>query len=83
MTVEIMDSLASAFPEQGDVWAKNVNITADGQVSLTAFAKTRAAELAFNDRLIAHPGISGVELGEDRGTNPIQFTVNFTYNPRQ
>ena len=82
VTVQTMEGLATVFPEQGDVWAKNLIIKDSGQVTLTAFAKSRAAELAFNDRLISHPGVTAVATEGERGTNPIEFTVTFTYNPR-
>lgn len=83
VTVQTIDGLASVFPEQGDVWAKNLVIKDNGQVTLTAFARSRAAELAFNDRLISHPGVTKVGTEGERGTNPIEFTVSFTYNPIQ
>ncbi len=82
VTVQMIDSLISVFPEKGDVWAKSIEMKDTGQIVITAFARTRAAELSLSDRLIALPGVTGVGTEDERGTNPIEFTIIFKYNPR-
>ena len=85
VTVQTIDSLASVFPEQGDVWAKDLRITEGGQVTCTAFAKNDAAVAALRDRLISHPGVSAVATEGERvsGGSPIQFTITFKYDTGQ
>jgi Tfp pilus assembly protein PilN len=82
VTVQMLNGLVAVFPEQGDVWAKSVEVKEDGTVSCTVFAKNQTALAAFRDRLMAQPGVTNVGTDIERGTNPIEFTINFRYNPQ-
>lgn len=82
LTVQMLDGLVSVFPEQGDVWAKSVELKEDGTVTCMVFAKNQAAAIAFGDRLSAHPGVTNVNYEGERGQNPIELIISFKYNPQ-
>jgi hypothetical protein len=76
----ILEGVVSAFPEQGDVWAKTIQITEGPKVTCTGFAKTHAALLALHDRLRARPEVSTLQVQQERGENPIQFSLTFKWD---
>lgn len=79
VNLQILEALDSSFPEGGDVWAKNVQ-TADGaKITVTGFARNHAVLLAFLDRLRAHPEIHSVQVQQERGENPIQFSMSYKW----
>ena len=78
--LQLLEALFAAFPEQGDVWAKSIQIKT-GTVAVTGFSRTRPAILALTDRLRALPGVSGVQTQQIRGENPIQFTLIYKWSP--
>ena len=75
--LQLLETLFAAFPEQGDVWAKSIQIKPGGVVVCTGFAHNRPAILALTDRLRARPGVTGVQTQQIRGENPVQFTVAY------
>jgi Tfp pilus assembly protein PilN len=79
--LQVLETLFAAFPEQGDVWAKTIQIKAGGTVICTGFARNRPAILALTDRLRTHPGVSAVQTQQIRGENPIQFTLTYKCAP--
>ena len=79
--LQVIETLFSAFPEQGDVWAKSIQIKPDGGVVCTGFARNRPAILALTDRLRKSQGVSGVQTQSIRGENPIQFTLTYKWAP--
>jgi hypothetical protein len=83
ITVQTLEGLISVFPEQGEVWAKNIHITQDGKVTCTGFTKSQAALLAMHARLRAHAGVTDVQILSERGDSPIQFSITFNYDPHQ
>jgi hypothetical protein len=71
----VMEKIAAAFPDQGDVWAKSVQIAENGKVTCTGYARTQSALAAFQDKLRADKSIKEVSTQNMRGNNPIQFTI--------
>jgi hypothetical protein len=77
--LQILEGLAAAFPDQGDVWAKSVQITDGTKVNCTGFAKNQSSMLAWLDRLRSRKDVSGVQVQQVRGENPIQFSVIYKW----
>lgn len=75
--LQVMEGLMASFPESGEVWAKSIQIGSGYKVTCAGFARNQAALLATLARLRARPDVSGVQLQQTRGDNPIQFL--FTY----
>ncbi len=75
----VLEGVIAAFPEKGDVWAKNIEIADAAKVTCTGFARSHAALLGFLDRLKARPEISTIQVQQERGDNPIQFTMTFKW----
>ncbi|HEX8295663.1 MAG TPA: hypothetical protein VF593_05150 [Chthoniobacteraceae bacterium] len=80
--IQLFDSLVEAFPEQGEVWAKTVEVDADHKVTGAAFARSEAALTNFLDRLRARPGVVGLQRLQSRGENPIQFSFTYRWEAR-
>jgi hypothetical protein len=76
-TLKLMEEIVGAFPEQGDVWAKSVEVGEHGKVTCTGFARSQSALSGLLDRLRERKDFSGVQIQQVRGANPIQFTIGF------
>jgi len=81
-TVQLIDGLAAAFPESGEVWAKSIQLNEEGKVTCTGFAKSEAALGSFLERLRSRPDVSVLQRGQQRSENPIQFSVTYKWEPR-
>jgi hypothetical protein len=81
-TLQLLEGLMSAFPDQGDVWAKSVQTAEAGKVTCTGFARNQPAMMAFLDRLRARPDVGGLQVQQVRGENPVQFTVVYKWEPK-
>jgi hypothetical protein len=77
--LQLLQSLVVAFPEQGDVWAKSIQVAEDGKVTCTGFARTQPALMALLARMRARPDITGLQMQQVRGENPIQFSVTYQW----
>ena len=77
--LQIMETLATAFPDAGDVWAKSIQVANGHKVTCTGFARTQATLMSMIDRLRARPDVSGVQVQQIRGENPVQFSIIFQW----
>ncbi len=75
----ILRQLSLAFPEDGVVTAKTIEIRDDNTVSCSGNARDYAAVLAMQAKLRTAEGVSGLKLDQIRGKSPMQFTFNFQY----
>lgn len=80
-SLHVLEALDSAFPEQGDVWAKSIQITDGAKINFVGFARNQGAMGAFLTRLRAHADVSTVQVQTQRGENPIQFTMTYRWGP--
>ncbi|MBV9128251.1 MAG: hypothetical protein JO117_09215 [Verrucomicrobia bacterium] len=80
--LQVLDGLISAFPEQGDVWAKSIQIGAGYKVTCTGFARNQPAWLGLLDRLRGRPDITALTVQQVRGDNPLQFSFTYKWEPR-
>ena len=82
LNLQALESLTAAFPEQGDVWAKNVQIGEDFKVTCNGFAQSQPALLSLLDRLRARPDVTGVQVQQVRGEKPVQFSLTYKWVQR-
>jgi hypothetical protein len=75
----ILRQLSLAFPEDGAVTAKTIEIRDDNTVSCSGNARDYAAVLAMQAKLRMADGVSGLKLDQIRGKSPMQFTFDFQY----
>ncbi len=78
-SVAILESLAAAFPDAGDVWAKSIEINDDSKVTCTGFARNTAALTNMREALRRRPGVAGLQVQQVRGENPVQFTLVYKW----
>lgn len=77
----ILRRITEAFPEDGTVTAKILEIRNPGAVTCTGTARDYQALLRTVERLRAAPEIPEVNLGPTRGNTPaLQFTFSFIWN---
>jgi hypothetical protein len=76
----IMRQLTEAFPEDGLVTAKTVEIRELSTVTCTGQARDYQALLRTLEKLRAGKGISDVRLSQIRGKSPMQFTFDFHWS---
>lgn len=77
--LSILRQLTLAFPEDGSVTAKNIEVRGN-VVTCSGTARDYASLLAMQAKLRAAPDVSGVRLEQVRGKAPMQFVFGFTYN---
>ncbi len=79
-TLSILKRLTEAFPEDGTVSAKSVEIRPGSTgVTCSGTARDNAALLRTLDKLRAMPEVREVKVEHIRGNAPMQFTVNFRW----
>lgn len=81
-SLRILEAVSRAFPENGSVTAKLIEIRESGEVVCTGTASDSGALLQMVDRLNAAPGVSGVHNDQIKGKSLLQFTLNFHWNRR-
>lgn len=79
-TLSILRRLTEAFPEEGTVSAKSVEIRPNTGVTCSGTARDNAALLRVLDQLRAVPEVRGLKVEQIRGNAPLQFTVNFQWS---
>jgi hypothetical protein len=75
----ILRQLSLAFPEDGAVTAKSIEIRDDNTVSCSGTTRDYASVLAMQAKLRTADGVSSLKLDTIRGKNPMQFTFDFIY----
>jgi hypothetical protein len=76
----ILRQLTLAFPEDGSVTAKTIEVRDGNTVSCSGSARDESALVAVQAKLQAVKGVSDLHMGLIRGTSPKQFTFDFKYN---
>ncbi|HNQ89209.1 MAG TPA: hypothetical protein PKM73_11385 [Verrucomicrobiota bacterium] len=75
----ILRRITEAFPEDGAVSAKVVEIRDASRVVCSGAARDQAALLRTLDQLRAAKDLSDVQVSQIRGRSPIEFTFNFRW----
>ena len=76
-SLSILRRLTEAFPEDGAVSAKTVEIRNLATVTCSGTARNNQALLQMRDKLSAAEGVREVHIEQTRGSAPLQFTFNF------
>jgi hypothetical protein len=77
--LSILRRVTEAFPEDGVVSAKTVEIRNSTQVNVTGTTRSFAALQKTTDQLRAAKDVGDVHTDTLRGTSPMQFTFNFQW----
>jgi hypothetical protein len=78
-SLAILQSLTEAFPEDGAVTAKSVEIREPALVTCTGTARDHQNLLQMLDRLRATRLVADINVDQMRGESPMQFTFNFSW----
>jgi len=78
--LSILRQLALAFPEDGAVTAKSVEIRAGNVVNCSGTASDSAALLRMLNQLRGAEGVTDLKVDQIRGKSPMQFTFDFHWN---
>ena len=79
-SLSIMRQLTTAFPEDGAVTAKTVEIRDGNVVSCSGTARDNAALLRTLSQLRAADGVADLKVDNIRGKSPMQFTFDFRWS---
>ena len=78
-TMRIMRQLTEAFPEDGSVSAKLLQIKDLSEISCSGQARDNQSWLRMLDRLRASRQIADLKFQSVRGTSPMQFNLSFRW----
>jgi hypothetical protein len=81
-SLTILRKVTEAFPEEGVVTAKTLEIRDLSSVTCSGVARDNQAFLKMLDRLRAIKEISDLKVDQVRGKTPMQFTFNFHWGER-
>ena len=81
-SLSILRRLTEAFPEDGAVTAKTLEIREAANVNCSGVARDNAALLKTLDRLRATREVGEVKVDQIRGKAPLQFSFNFHWGER-
>jgi hypothetical protein len=82
-SIQILDGLMSIFPEQGDVWAKSIEIKENSKIVCEAFSKTEPARLEFLERLRKRPEVTELAVQQIHGGKTSQqFSFTFIWKQK-
>jgi hypothetical protein len=79
-SLSVLRRLTEAFPEDGTVSAKVVEIRAPATVTCTGTARDNTAYLRMLDKLRSVKEIGEVKVEQVKGSSAVQFTFNFQWN---
>jgi len=79
----ILRKITEAFPEEGDVTAKTVEIRELSSVTCSGVARDNASFLKMRDQLQAIKEVADLKVDNVRGggRTPLQFSLNFRWEP--
>ena len=78
-TLSVLKGLTEAFPEDGSVTAKSIEIRGSTLVTCSGTARDSVTLYQALDRLGSVPQVSGVKLDNSKGGSPLQYTFNFQW----
>ena len=78
-TLSILKRLTEAFPQDGAISAKNVELREPAQVTCSGTARNRDALIKVLDQLRKADGVADVHIEMTRGNTPLEFTFNFQW----
>ena len=78
-SLSVLRELTLAFPEDGVVSAKTVEIRDANTVTCSGTARDNAVLLRTLTQLRATSGVTGLKVDQIRGKAPMQFTFDFQW----
>lgn len=78
-TLAMASTIAQAFPEDGTVWVKALQIKDRVTVTCTGSAKSRADWMAVLERLRTSEGVANVQVIRAAGEAPFEFTMTLQW----
>ncbi len=81
-SLSILRRLTEAFPEDGSVTAKTVEMREAALVTCSGTARDQQALLRALEQLRAAREVSAIKVEQMRGRSPMQFTFNFHWGER-
>jgi hypothetical protein len=78
-TLSILKQLTEAFPADGAVSAKTIELREPTRVTCSGTARNRDALINALDRLRKADGVADVHIEMTRGNTPLEFTFNFQW----
>jgi hypothetical protein len=78
-TLSILKRLTEAFPQDGAISAKTVELREPAQVTCSGTARNREALIQALDQLRKADGVADVHIEMTRGNTPLEFTFNFQW----
>lgn len=78
-SLAILKRVTEAFPEEGSVTAKNLEIRNQSMVNVTGTTRDNSTLLKTLDKLRAANDVAEVKVDTIRGKTPMQFTFNFQW----
>ena len=78
-SLEIAKQLSEAFPREGSIWVKSVQIKENNRIFCSGSARNNQELLTVMDELRGMEHITEVTLQQVRGEAPVQFAFNFEW----
>lgn len=78
-SLAVIDEVTQAFPEDGAIWAKTIDLKPDAVFSCSGLARNNQAIMDTLERLRRNPHVTGLKVRQVRGENPVQFSFQFTW----
>jgi hypothetical protein len=78
-SLRILRRLTDAFPQDGAVTAKTLEIRESALIACKGTARDNQALLQMLDRLRAAEGVTGLQVEQMRGKSPMQYSFNFQW----
>jgi len=79
-SLSILRRLSEAFPEDGSVSAKTIEIRGPTRVACSGTARDPQAWLRMLDKVRGSTGIADVQVEQVRGKAPVEFSFNFKWD---
>lgn len=80
-SLSILRRLTEAFPEDGSVSAKAIEIRAPSKVICSGTARDPQSWLRMLDNIRNAPGVTELQVEQVRGKSPIEFSFHFQWQP--
>jgi len=78
-TLKLIRHLTTAFPEQGDVWVKELDIREPAQVLCSGFARSNRAWLDMYEKLRTSPEVKDLTVEQVREDRQLQFSFKYRW----
>lgn len=87
-SLAIVRKMTEAFPEEGTVWVKSLEIKTlpdSGRIAVSCSGKARSNQewLRVMERLRQTKGLEDLRFQQVRGDAPLQFTLSFVWDARE